>query len=106
MALDNHLYFTTGYKVSYKEGDQGLYRTRLIINPTLNDKWHIIKDGETLTSIANRYYGDSQLWYLIADANSIFNPFDDILEVGATLRIPGPEIVDRFRNQLKNPLKV
>lgn len=106
MALDNHLYFTTGFKVNYTEGDSGVYRNRLVINPTREDRWHILKEGETLTMIANRYYGDSQLWYLIADANEIFNPFDDVLQVGITLRVPGPGIVDRFRNQLKNPLKV
>lgn len=36
---------------------------------------HILKDGETLQSIAHRYYGDSGLWYRIVAFNNIIDPF-------------------------------
>jgi hypothetical protein len=37
---------------------------------------HTMKEGETLQSIAYRYYGDSGYWGYIADANGILDPFD------------------------------
>ena len=42
--------------------------------------------GETPSSIAQALWGDSKLWYLIADANGMAG--DDQLAVGKTLRIP------------------
>ncbi|WP_426317947.1 hypothetical protein [Pseudoduganella sp. R-43] len=42
--------------------------------------------GETPSSIAQALWGDSKLWYLIADANGMAG--DEQLAVGKTLRIP------------------
>ena len=97
MASDNHLYYTTGFKIVYPEGDRSLQRIPLKFTGLQSDKWHTVIDGQNLSSIANKYYGDSELWYVIADANAIFNPFDDI-ETGLTLRIPSDEAVDKFNN--------
>ena len=97
MASDNHLYYLTGFKITYTEGDRSLQRVPLKFNNLQSDYYHTVVDGETLTSIASRRYGDSQLWYIIADANSILNPFDDI-EVGLSLRIPTGEAIDKFNN--------
>jgi YD repeat-containing protein len=43
-------------------------------------------DGETLPTIAKSLWGDSSLWYLIADANGMGAP--EALHAGQTLRIP------------------
>lgn len=37
---------------------------------------HIVKEGETLQSIAYRYYGDSGYWHKIVAFNHIVNPFE------------------------------
>lgn len=38
---------------------------------------HLTKSGEDLMSLADKYYGDFSLWYLIAEKNpSIENPFE------------------------------
>jgi LysM repeat protein len=42
--------------------------------------------GDTLQGIAQAAYGDSKLWYLIADANGLSS--DNDLRVGQTLNIP------------------
>lgn len=97
MASDNHLYYTTGFKVTFPEGDKALLRVPLRFNTLQSDIYHTVIDGETLPSIANKRYGDSQLWYVIADANFIFNPFDDI-EAGLSLRVPAAEAIDKFNN--------
>ena len=83
--MRNHLYYN-GYYINYKENERSLERLQIIHREDLDDKSHIIRDGDTLTSISDKYYGDSLMWYLIADVNQIDNPF--ILDVGISLIIP------------------
>lgn len=47
---------------------------------------YIVRQGDTLQSIALAVYGDAQLWYLIADANGVTG--SDELQVNQTLKIP------------------
>ena len=47
---------------------------------------YTVRSGDTLETIAQAAYGDSQLWYLIADANALRSNAD--LRVGQTLSIP------------------
>ena len=49
---------------------------------------HTVLDGQTLQNIAYQYYNDSGLWYIIALANNIQNPFSDELHAGQQLMIP------------------
>lgn len=50
---------------------------------------HVVKKGDTLRKLANRYYGDPAAWRLIARANKLKDPGK--LKVGKKLRIPKPE---------------
>lgn len=52
------------------------------------------KDGDTLSSIARAVWGDSTLWYLIADANGLTN--GDHLVAGQVISIPNK--VSNFHN--------
>ncbi|MDZ4387947.1 MAG: hypothetical protein U0998_12290, partial [Moraxellaceae bacterium] len=47
-----------------------------------------VSQGDTLASIARMIWGDSRMWYLIADANGLAAGANDPLEAGNTLRIP------------------
>ena len=49
---------------------------------------HIVKDGETLEKIADRYYGDTTKWRTILDANRGRLPLDGTLPSGLELEIP------------------
>ncbi len=52
---------------------------------------YVVATNDTLAGIAKNVFGDAQLWYLIADANSLrFGPGDTLPqnEVGKTYRIP------------------
>lgn len=49
-------------------------------------KTHVYKDGETLTLLADRYYGDVELWRDIADYNGVTDPRR--IAVGTKLLIP------------------
>ena len=53
-------------------------------------KTHIVKDNETLWTIAETYYMSGYNWVDIANANAIMNP--DFIMVGQTLAIPDVEI--------------
>jgi nucleoid-associated protein YgaU len=54
---------------------------------------HIVKAGETMEYLAWRYYGLSEAWWHIADANPGLSPFD--LEPGAAIIIPEAGVVGR-----------
>jgi hypothetical protein len=52
-----------------------------------DDIYIAIQTGDRLDTIANQYYGDSSLWWIIATANQIHDaPFS--LEDGTVLRVP------------------
>lgn len=51
---------------------------------------HTIVGEETLDSLANDFYGDDTLWWLIADVNNIFFMWD--VKQGDVVVIPDPAI--------------
>ncbi len=54
--------------------------------PGANPSTRTVAAGESLQSIAKSVYGDSSLWYLVADANGLASDRD--LRVGQTLTVP------------------
>lgn len=50
---------------------------------------HVVKEGETLETIAERYYGDRSKWRVILDTNRGRLPLDGSLPAGLELEIPG-----------------
>jgi nucleoid-associated protein YgaU len=53
--------------------------------------WHEVEAGDRLDALASRYYGNSLLWWRIADANGVQDDPDELLVPGRRLRIPHPE---------------
>ena len=51
---------------------------------------HLVKDGDSLPSIAYRAYGDATRWRTIADANDIDDPLR--LRRGTALTVPRLEV--------------
>jgi hypothetical protein len=47
---------------------------------------HVVIAGDTLETLAYRYFGSSQAWWRIADANRLHFPLD--LHTGQSLTIP------------------
>ena len=90
MSLKNNLYAVRSYIVDYDEGDSSLERNQLAFGKSSEDQFHTVVEGDLLSDLAFLYYGDPILWYIIADANNIFNPFDDLVS-GINLRIPPAE---------------
>ena len=76
--------------ITYEDdsGDISLDIEDFDVEKSSDDEIHTVIEGQTLQNIAYQYYGDSGLWYLIALANDIMNPFSDELYAGQQLRIP------------------
>jgi len=89
--MAKRIYEEDGYLINYKEGDQSIERLPVIYLVGINSKLYIIVQDDTLQSIANAFYGTSESWFIIADANEIFNPFE--LIIGDTLIIPNNTLV-------------
>lgn len=80
--------YSKAYLLNYGDGEASLERnSNQVTKVSQSDKIHSVKEGDTIFSIANTYYGDSGKWYLIADANYIINPFREIIP-GIKLVIP------------------
>ena len=59
---------------------------------TDNSTKHIVIQSDTLSTLAYFYYGDSQLWWVLLEANPQFTTVFDI-KVGDILQIPSKEEV-------------
>lgn len=76
MEINQDNPFVTGFIITYKEGDQSLERTQITYIPSINDKLHPVTNWDSLSDLSYDYYGTSKFWWVIADINNIFDPFD------------------------------
>lgn len=51
-------------------------------------QWHVVAKGETLSKIAEKYYGDPSLYRKIVEANQDLIKNPDKIQIGWKLRIP------------------
>jgi hypothetical protein len=58
-----------------------------VIKKTLNDRYIVGQYGDRLDNLANKYYRDSSLWWIIARANNI-GKGDLVVPLGIQIRIP------------------
>lgn len=70
--------YSNAFGLQYDNGDVTLERVPFEYSPSEDDVTHTVKEGETLQGIADDYYKDSGLWYVIADANNILNPLTEV----------------------------
>jgi len=70
---------------------------KIEIPPSSDDKYHEVEHGEEnrLDKIANRYYKNSTLWWVIAYVNNIKDPF--YIKKGVVLRIPSENKLYGFK---------
>lgn len=86
-------FFRFGKPVASADFDQN-YQPVNADYPGASASSYTAKDGDTLSSIARAVWGDSTLWYLIADANGLTN--GDHIVAGQVLSIPNK--VSNFHN--------
>jgi len=51
-------------------------------------QWHEVKKGDTLSKLAEKYYGDPGLYTTIFEANRDRLEDPDLIRIGQKLRIP------------------
>lgn len=61
---------------------------------------HIVKDGETLQNIAFEHYENTRLWWVIAEANHIQNPFDAMI-AGLKLIVPKSNTITDILTEMR-----
>ena len=69
-------------------------QTRLTVIPapstviaSFNFAWHTVIEGDRIDTLADQYFGDPELWWIIAEANPQWSFFER-LPAGVNLRIP------------------
>ena len=72
---------TTGTSVASAPGGPGATAV-----PAL--RTHVVAAGDSLSRLAQRYYGDAKRWQEIYNANAALLGPNGILKVGTELRIP------------------
>jgi phage tail protein X len=65
-----------------------LETSRARLKAAATTRQHTVKDGDTLETLADRYYGDATKWKLILDANRGRLPLDGAMPAGLELDIP------------------
>lgn len=67
--------------------------------PIVQDRTHVVSAGDTMQSIAQLHYGDSRLWYRVAEANGLSS--NDDLKAGQVLKVPGTEVSGNASNTFR-----
>lgn len=75
------------FGIRYQDGTISLERIPYTPTSRTSVKQHVVLDGETIHSIAFKYYKDSGQWGVIADYNGIYDVFEEVVP-GLTLYIP------------------
>lgn len=57
-----------------------------------NDIYKVSKVGDRLENLADKYYSDATLWFVIGNANNLGNG-TLVIPAGMRIRIPDPSIV-------------
>ncbi len=80
---DNNMYANPrGYVVQYTDAIQALERRVIPAKADRTDKYHFFREGDDLMRITYSYYKDvvldtARYWWLIADRNNVFDPFEN-----------------------------
>lgn len=104
LSLREYDIFQNGEIVSFPNGEKELTRGFITYIENIEDKYHQVVKGETLTQIAYAEYigivERPQFYYwVIAEANGVDNPLDVDYLVGQSILIPS---LDEYKRQYNN----
>lgn len=94
--------YGNGYIIDFPaDGESLLMRDKIEFVPDTDDTWYPVIQNERLDLIAYNSYKDqvdraAELWWVIADANNIFNPLDLSEYVGSSLLIPNYRKIEPY----------
>src|SRR5262249_45831053 len=90
-GVPQHFLFANGQAVGSITGSRATFdvnRTPVSEDQGLAPGSHVVQSGDTLRSLAQSFYGDAKLWYIIADANGLASDPDEELQLGTLLTLP------------------
>lgn len=67
--------------------DNFVYGLTSQLNQDVKYEYHIVKNGDTLDSIALAWYNNPTYFWVIADFNQIQDPYKE-LEIGRKIKVP------------------
>lgn len=70
------------------EGVDKVYNEMNVVTPAPEARYHTVADGDWLSKIAQKYYGDAQKYNVIFEANKPMLKDPDEIYPGQVLRIP------------------
>jgi hypothetical protein len=93
ISLPIHNLYSNGRAVVFEDGTGKLVRDKIEYEPQQPDEYYTVKIDDVITRIAYKYYRNKvknpqRYWWVIADANKIFNPLDLSGLVGKQIVIP------------------
>lgn len=65
-------------------------------------KEYRVVDGDNWPLISHKLYGNTELWWIIAELNSITDAFTQLPEPGGTLKVISVDLVWQILNDVKN----
>ena len=89
-------------KTILKTGKGKVYDSTLLsyVEPTDTDIVILTTMGDRLDLLANEYYGDSTMWWVIAIKNNLTD-IDLTMQGGIQLRIPSTQEAAQLKNSIK-----
>ena len=78
--------YADGIVISHDDRSQALYSDFRYANRCVSVQEYVVREGDTLFSIANKKYRDTRFWWTIAELNPDIDPL--ALEIGTTIYIP------------------
>ena len=92
--------YDRGYLIDFGDGELIVYRNQINYQQSVDDVYHPVGYGDTLHSIARKYYLQSSLWFMIADVN---DNIEDIfsLPIGDVILIPSVALIQSFYGGIK-----
>lgn len=88
--------YSTGAILELEEGVFFLERKPLIYSKSPKDRYYTVIASDTIWAIAHAAYGNSKLYWVIADVNNLSMPID--ITPGQTLIIP--DLIDLKAKQI------
>tara|TARA_R110001599_G_scaffold305781_1_gene512171 strand:+ start:145 stop:456 length:312 start_codon:yes stop_codon:yes gene_type:complete len=68
--------YSTGSIESFEDNQPILVREKILYKPAEDDDFHLVIQGEDLTTISFKWYESSKYYWVLADVNNIENPLD------------------------------
>ena len=99
-SYKNYSYISRYTPVPYyynKKDNKYVYGVPYYLDNTTVYTIHVVKDKETFDSLADYYYGNPTLYWIICSYNHIQDPYK-VPKAGSTLKIPSISNIDFDKN--------